>query len=154
MQEQFQETLELAGRSGAIAGLTAGTTVLTLDGELPVDQLTPGDKVITRDTGIAVLRELRVRDVTVAAISVKAGSLGHTRPDKTMLLGPDTRIHIRDWRAKALFGAEVATVKARRLLDGEFVTESKPRKMKMFELVFDACHIVYADGLEVASASD
>ncbi|NBD28528.1 MAG: hypothetical protein GVY31_00640 [Alphaproteobacteria bacterium] len=154
MQQQFQDFIEPAGKAGSIAGLSAETTILTLDGELPVDQLTLGDKIITRDTGTAVLCDLRVRDVTVAAITIKAGSLGHTRPDKTMVLGPDTRVHIRDWRAKALFGTEVATVKARRLLDGEFVIEAKPRKTRMFELVFDTCHIVYADGLEVASASD
>lgn len=141
------------GVSTTVAGLSAGTIVMTLDGEIPAEHLNAGDKIITRDTGIAVLKELRVRDVTVAPVSVKAGSLGHTRPDRDTLLGPDTLVHIRDWRAKALFGADVATVKAKRLIDGEFVAEAKPRSMKVYELVFEKQHIVYANGLEVATAS-
>lgn len=141
------------GKDTTVAGLSAGTTVMTLDGELPVEHLNAGDKVITRDTGIAILRGIRVAEVTVTPITVKAGSLGHTRPERDMLIGPDTLVHIRDWRAKALFGADVATVKAKRLIDGEFVSEAKTRKMKVYQLVFDNRHIVYADGLEVGSAT-
>jgi len=83
----------------------------------------------------------------------KAGSLGHTRPQEDMLVGPDTLVHIRDWRAKALFGADVATVKAKRLIDGEFVCEAESATMTVYELVFDRQHILYADGLEVASTA-
>ena len=126
---------------------------MTLDGELPVEHLNAGDRIITRDSGMAILREIRSQEVHVASILIKAGSLGHTRPQDDMIVGPDTLVHIRDWRAKALFGADVATVKAKRLLDGEFVSEVEAKTMTVFELVFDKQHIVYADGLEVASAS-
>jgi len=91
--------------------------------------------------------------VRVASIQIKAGSLGHTRPQDDMIVGPDTLVHIRDWRAKALFGADVATVKAKRLIDGEFVSEQDATTMTVYELIFDKQHILYADGLEVASAS-
>ena len=136
-----------------ISGLTEGTTVMTLDGEKPVDQLAVGDRVITRDAGMSVLREVRSKTVKVKAIHIKAGSLGHTRPQMDMLVGPDTLVHIRDWRAKALFGADVATIKARRLIDGEFVAETAEKTMTMYELIFDRQHIIYADGLEVASTA-
>lgn len=134
-----------------VKGLPSGTTILTLDGELPVEHLSAGDKVITRDSGIAVLKSLREVDVTVAPIAIKAGSLGYTRPDRDMLVAPDTPVHIRDWRAEALFGTKAATVPAKRLVDGEFVAEAEMRRMVLWELDFDRPHIVYADGLEVAS---
>lgn len=134
------------------AGLAAGTIVLTLDGELPVEHLAPGDRVITRDCGMAILQDIRVTDALVAPIRVKAGSLGHTRPDRDMLIGPDTKVHIRDWRAEAIFGSKTADVAARKLIDREFVTEAEPRRMRLYTLVFDRAHIVYADGLEVATA--
>ena len=134
------------------AGFVAGTTVLTLDGEMPVDHLAPGERVITRDAGMAVLRELRVTEARIAPIRVKAGSLGHTRPDQDMLIGPDAKIHIRDWRAEALFGRKTADVPARDLIDREFVTESSPRRMRLYTLIFDRAHVVYADGLEVSTA--
>lgn len=136
-----------------VAGLAAGTTVMTLDGERRVEDLAAGDRIITRDSGMAVLRDVRSTQVRVASIQIKAGSLGHTRPQDDMVVGPDTLVHIRDWRAKALFGADVATVKAKRLIDGEFVSEQDATTMTVYELIFDKQHILYADGLEVASAS-
>ena len=135
-----------------LSGLTGQTFVLTLDGEMPVDQLTPGDRVITRSSGMAVLKELRRTVVEMAPVSIKSGSLGHTRPDKDMIVGPDAMILIRDWRAEALFNTKMALVPAHRLTDGEFVTDLPKRKVAMYELVFDRQHIVYADGVEVASA--
>ena len=153
-QDLRDKTVEPDAKTMPAAGLAAGTIVLTLQGETLVEDLVPGCKVITRDSGVAVLEELRHREVTLAPVEVKAGSLGHTRPDKTMLLGPETRVHVRDWRAQALFGTEVATVKAHRLLDGEFVRQLAPRRMTLWEPVFDVSHILYADGLEVASAAD
>ena len=139
-------------RTANISGLTAGTTVMTLDGEIPVDHLTVGDRILTRDAGMAILRDIRKKAVNVACIRVKAGSLGHTRPQHDMVVGPDTLVHIRDWRAKALFGADVATVKAKRLIDGEFVSEQAMESLTVYDLVFDKQHILYADGLEVASS--
>lgn len=136
-----------------VAGLAQGTAVMTLDGELPVQHIAPGDRIITRDSGMAVLRDIRRKTVRVAGVKIKAGSLGHTRPQDDMIVGPDTLVHIRDWRAKALFGADVATVKAKRLIDGEFVSAMEERKLTVYELVFDKQQIIYADGLEVASAA-
>lgn len=136
-----------------VSGVAQGTTIMTLQGEVAVEDLKAGDRIITRDAGMSVLREIRSKEVSVTPIKVKAGSLGHTRPEADMVVGPDTLVHIRDWRAKALFGADVATVKAKRLLDGEFVSEATPQTMTVHELIFDRQHIVYADGLEIASTA-
>lgn len=136
-----------------VAGIAAGTTVMTLDGETRVEDLKAGCRVITRDAGMSVLRDIKSHTTMVASIQIKAGSLGHTRPQDDMIVGPDTLVHIRDWRAKALFGADVATVKAKRLIDGEFVAEQAATPMTVYELIFDKQHIFYADGLEVASAT-
>ena len=133
--------------------LCAGTTIMTLDGEMPVEHLSVGDRVITRDSGMSVIKAIYSRDVTMQPIRIKAGSLGHTRPDRDMIVAPGARIHIRDWRAEALFGAAAATVKARRLVDGEFLSHQPSRDVKVFNLVFDREHILYADGVEVVSAA-
>ncbi|AGI67691.1 hypothetical protein OAN307_c20530 [Octadecabacter antarcticus 307] len=75
------------------------------------------------------------------------------RPQDDMIVGPDTLVHIRDWRAKALFGADVATVKAKRLIDDEVVSQVDAKTLSIYELIFERQHIVYADGLEVASTA-
>ncbi len=136
-----------------VTGLIDGTTVMTLDGELPVGHLSAGDRVITRDSGVAVLKEIRITEIEIAPIEVKAGSLGHTRPDRDTYLAPGAQVHIRDWRAQAMYGTKKANVPARRLTDGEFISEGAKRAVRVFDLVFDRPHIVYADGLEIATHS-
>ena len=111
--------------------------------------LQAGDKIITRDSGMAVLRDIREATSMMQPIRVKAGSLGHTRPDRDMMVTPNTRIHIRDWRAEALFGTPTAMVAAHKLVDGEYLAPQPVAEADVFELVFDRPHIVYADGMEM-----
>ncbi len=134
-------------------GIIAGTNVMTMQGELPVETLAVGDKIITRDSGMAVLREIRILTLSVAPIRFKAGSLGHTRPDRDTYLSPDAKVHLRDWRAQALYGKSSVLVCASKIVDGEYVAQMPCRDVMAFELVFDQEHILYADGLEVGSSS-
>lgn len=131
------------------AGVCVGTTVMTLNGETPVEHLCVGDRVITRDTGVAVLKAIHKTRVKMQTIRIKAGSLGHTRPDRDMIVSPGARIHIRDWRAEAIFGAPTAMVEAHKLVDGEYLALQNSRDMDVYELVFDRQHIIYADGIEM-----
>ncbi len=132
-------------------GICAGTTIMTLDGEMPVEHLTAGARVITRDSGMAILRRIDVHTTRLAPIRIKAGSLGHTRPDRDMIVAPGAQIHIRDWRAEALFGSATAIVDASRLVDGEFLAIQDSCDMTVYTLTFDRQHILYADGIEIAS---
>jgi hypothetical protein len=137
--------------AGLVAGLPAGTLVMTLDGELPVEALSPGDRVISRTSGTAILRSVTVQSVDGPVVRILAGSLGHTRPGRDMVVGPDTLLHIRDWRAKALYGKPAALVPARRLVDGEFVAEEAAGPVRLFTLTFDRPEVIYADGLEIGA---
>lgn len=132
-------------------GLIAGTSILTLEGALPVEHLAPGDKLITRDCGVAILKSIKVRKASARMIRIKAGTLGTTRPEGDVVLPADQGILIRDWRAKAIYGEEQAIVPAANLIDGEYIAEHSPAaQVTLFELEFDAPHIVYADGLELS----
>lgn len=135
----------------AQAGVCAGTAIMTLEGEMPVELLVEGTRVITRDAGMSVLRKIEKTTVKVTPIRIKAGSLGHTRPDRDMMVTPGSRLHIRDWRAEALFGAKAVAVTANRLVDGEFLAEQPAREMTVYTLRFDKEHIIYADGVELVT---
>lgn len=135
------------------SGICAGTTIMTMDGEIPVEHLTPGDRVITRDSGMAVVREITSETAKIAPIRIKAGSLGHARPDRDMMVSPNALLYIRDWRAEALFGANAVSIEANRLVDGEYLSQRPARDMQIFNLVFDNQHILYADGIEMLSAA-
>ncbi len=132
-------------------GLVAGTILMTLDGEIPVEHLTPGDRIITRDAGMARLVRISFKRVSLNTVRIARGCLGNNRPDRDMYVSANTPIHVRDWRAESMFGTPTATVSAIQLTDGEFVTDEGLHEVAMFELEFDAPHILYADGVEVRS---
>jgi hypothetical protein len=134
-------------------GLMANSIILTLDGEKRVADLSKGDRIITRDAGMVPLRGTTRRRITCDTVRIKAGSLGHTRPDRDVTLPAGHPILIRDWRADALFNTRQAVVRAGQLIDGEFITDAGRQALITYDLHFDRPHILYVDGLEVASQS-
>ena len=134
-----------------VSGLAAGTIILTLEGELPIEFLSAGDRIITRDSGMTVVRGLRRREVTCDAVLVTAGSLGHDRPVGDTILPAGQKILVRDWRAQALYGTKQAMIPAARLVDGEFVRAIGKTTMIVYEIICDRDHVIYAGGLELAA---
>lgn len=147
------KTAPKAAKTTLQTGICAGTTIMTLNGEIPIELLSVGDRVITRDSGMSVIKEITASRAKMRPIRIKAGSLGHTRPDRDMMVTAGVKLHIRDWRAEALFGAPSASVCAERLVDGEFVAEAGVREMSVFHITFDREHIVYADGIELIAGA-
>ncbi|WP_297775580.1 Hint domain-containing protein [uncultured Roseovarius sp.] len=137
-----------------VCGLWADSIILTLDGERRVADLRVGDRIVTRDTGLAVLKGITRHLRHTAAVRIMAGSLGHTRPEQDVTLPADQPMLVRDWRAKALFGDAQVLVPAERLVDGEFVTLEPAQDMTLFVLDFAVPHILYVDGLELASSPE
>ena len=131
-------------------GLVAGTIVLTSDGEIPVEFLSPGDRIITRNAGMVALNAIETEKVKVEAVRINAGALGHIKPPHTVMLPAAQTVLVRDWRAKALGGAAQAVMPAGCLVDDEHITSLGPRQMVLVKLGFDAPYVIYADGLELS----
>lgn len=148
----LRELEEQASQSKAAtqSGLCADTIVLTMNGERRADTLRAGDRLITRDAGMAYLKSVTLHHVQMDAIRIKAGSLGHTRPPEDVILPCETQILVRDWRANALFGQTQALVRACDLKDGEYVSLLKDQQLTVVRLIFERPHIIYAGGLELA----
>lgn len=131
-------------------GMMAGTMVRTLDGLIPVEFLTPGDRIVTRAGARRLTSVSVVVRKQVELVRVKASTMGHDRPDQDLLLSPGQPVLIRDWRAKALYGVSVAAIPASRLADGEFICVETHRNARLFTLRFDDDEVIYAEGLELA----
>lgn len=133
--------------------MAAGTPVLTLDGALPAEHLLPGDRIVTR-SGASVLSGIRTEpcggDIL---LRICAGVLGHDRPEDDLIVPPDQPIFIRDWRARALFGADRVAVPAARLVDGHHVRRERITDVRMVRLSFAQPVVVYAAGLELVAAA-
>ena len=140
-----------ATRAHAVqTGLVAGSIVFTSDGEIPVEYLSPGDKVVTRDAGMVTLKDVSSIRVQAQAVSIKAGSLGHMRPEHNVILPAAQRVLVRDWRAQSMFGKLQVVVEAGQLIDNEFIVDLGVRPLLLVQLTFDKPHVIYSDGLEVA----
>lgn len=142
--------VEMARDAAPAQGITAGTNVLTLDGELPVQFLAPGDRVITR-AGARKLIDIEVSLLRgVEMVRISASALGHDKPEADLFVAPTQPVFVRDWRAQALFGRDSALVEAQRLTDGEYIRRETVAEVRLFTLRFAAEEVVYAGGLELA----
>jgi hypothetical protein len=141
-----------AGGAGtdAVPGMLAGTMVRTLDGALPVEYLTPGDRIVTR-AGMRRLTSISVQSrKMIDLVRIRASTIGHDRPDQDLYLSPGQPVVIRDWRAQALYGVPAAAIPASRLADGEYICLETHRQVRLFTLRFDDEEVIYAEGLELA----
>lgn len=146
------ETAAPVQETALAQGITAGTMVLTLEGELPVQFLAPGDRVITRG-GARVLKEIAVSVLhDVQMVRISASALGHDRPEGDIFVAPGQPILVRDWRAKALYDRNSAMVEAQRLVDGDYIRKEVVAEVRLFTLYFEREEVLYAGGLELACA--
>lgn len=131
-------------------GLVSGTLLLTADGEIPVEYLSVGDRIITRNSGLVALGAVESVRARQEAVKIAAGSLGTTKPTHHVMVPAAQMVLVRDWRAKALRGASQAVMPAGCLIDDEFITSLGMRDMTLVRLGFDVPYVVYADGLEIS----
>lgn len=134
----------------AQAAILVGTPVLTMDGELPVEFIAPGDRIITRSgmRKVVAIEVIRVENARVVRIC--SDSLGIGRPADDMVVSPNQPIAIRDWRAKALYGRAEAMIPAARLCDGEFIRGDIVPEARFVTLRFEGNEVIYAGGMELA----
>lgn len=139
---------------GVTYGLMQGTPVLTLDGELPVEFLEPGDRILTR-AGSRRLTSVEVSIVRNARMMrVGASTLGRERPEEDLLLPAAQPVLVRDWRAMALAGTAQAMIAVSRLADGEYIRGEIVDEARIFTLGFEEEVVIYAGGLELGCPRD
>ena len=130
-------------------GLFAGTTVLTLAGEMPVEYLSVGDRIITR-SGARVLRAIHSTVMpTAKLVCISASALGVEKPVEDMRVSANQGIHIRDWRAKALKGVAQAVIPAQELADGEYNRVETVVGACLYSLEFYGAEVIYVNGVEM-----
>ena len=134
------------------AGLLQGALVLTLDGERRVEDLAVGDRLITRDTGMSKVLHIQSFHRAVPVISIARAALGPERPLADARLAADQMVLVRGWGAQALFESEQALAAARGLTDFHGVEDIGPQQQTLYQVFCDAPHILFCDGLELATA--
>ncbi|MDP5366207.1 MAG: Hint domain-containing protein [Paracoccaceae bacterium] len=130
----------------------AGTMVLTPQGEVPVETLTPGDLVLTKDDGPQPLRWIGQRRVEARAafapIFIAANTFGEHR---SLMVSPLHRVLIRDSLAEVLFGEREVLVAARDLVNDRSVRRIEGGMVDYVHILFDRHQVVFSEGLETES---
>lgn len=127
---------------------TAGTRILTPYGPRPVEDLRPGDLVITADDGLQPIRWTGRRSVPakgkLAPIRLRAGSIfGNSRD---LLVSPQHRMLITGHRANLLFGESEVLAAAKHLIDGRDVLRDPGGEVTYVHLLFDRHQVIFAEG--------
>ena len=127
---------------------TRGTMITTADGERLIEDLKPGDLVMTLDHGpqplLMISKNLFPATDRNAPVHIRQGALGNTRD---LLVSQQHRMLITDWRAEMYFGVDQVLVAAKHLCNGDTIRIVAGETVEYFHLLFDRHHIVWAEGI-------
>lgn len=109
---------------------TPGTAIATPRGERAVEQLTVGDRVVTRDNGIQEIRWAGQRTLDYGQLAVAAhlrpilvakGGLGHGLPERDMQVSPNHRLLVAGDRTMLHYEEHEVLAAAKHLVDSRLI---------------------------------
>lgn len=148
-------TMTFTGIEQVIPCFTPGTLISTERGEVAVEDLRAGDRVVTRDNGLQTLcwvgsKQLSLADLIVnpalRPVEIGAGALGHGLPLRAMTVSPQHRMLIEGARAEMLFGEAEVLVAATHLTALPGVEVKLTSAVRYIHVLFDRHEIICANG--------
>lgn len=131
------------------ACFTAGTWIDTPTGPVPIERLSPGDEVVTRDCGPQTLLWVGVTLCRAAGVfapvRLDAGVLGATCATE---VSPNHRLLVDGTDAELLFAQAEVLVRAQDLVNGTTITRREDGgRVAYVHLLFESHQIVRGDGV-------
>lgn len=138
-----------------------GTLILTTRGDIPVEDLRPGDMVVTRDHGPQPLRWIGHKQLgaellglfdKLHPVRIRAGALGNGLPRRDLYVSQQHRILVSSKIAERMFGEPEVLVAAKHLtgIDGIEIDDSA-EALTYYHLLFDRHEIVCSEGAQTES---
>lgn len=134
-----------------------GTVIDTDLGPTPIESLSVGDLVKTRDHGLQPIRWIGkrhfdsldlTRHPTLCPVRFQPGALGNGLPFKTLTVSPQHRMLVSGWRSELHFGLPEVLSPAVGMVNGSSVTVDRDAShVTYFHLLFDDHEIVTANGV-------
>jgi hypothetical protein len=148
-----RETATRRFAEAAAGSFVRGTRITMADGQMrPVETLSPGDLVLTRDAGKQPLRHVAQATMRAtgrfAPVVITKGALHN---DADLVLRPDHRIFVYQRSDLLETGHAEVLIRARQLVDDVTVLRRRGGYVDYFQLVFDDHHIIYAEGIAAES---
>jgi len=148
-------TLTFTNIEEIIPCFTPGTRIATPKGEVLVESLEVGDRVITRDNGIQEIRWVGQKTLASAdlargehlrPIQIRQGALGNGLPERDMMVSPNHRVLVANDKTALYFEESEVLVAAKHLtgLDGVDVVDIAG--VTYIHFMFDQHEVVLSDG--------
>jgi Hint domain len=130
------------------ACFTPGTLIDVAQGRRAIETLVPGDLVATRDNGLQPILWIGRETVRAvgdfAPIRFEKGALGNDLP---LLVSPQHRMLIDDWRAEYFCGFPEVLSAAKHLVNGTTVTVQEGGMVAYIHLLFAHHEVVFSNGV-------
>ena len=148
-------TLTFRNIENVVPCFTPGTLVATPKGEVPVESLRAGDKIITRDNGIQEIRWTGARHLDWSVLSanphlkpirIRQGSLGNGLPERDMMVSPNHRMLVANDRTALYFEEHEVLVAAKHLTGAKGVQAVDSMGTTYLHFLFDRHEVVLANG--------
>ncbi|MFV0411508.1 MAG: Hint domain-containing protein [Paracoccus sp. (in: a-proteobacteria)] len=144
-----------------VACFTTDTLIETACGAVAVQDLSPGDLVVTLDHGLQPIRWTGAQPLSQARLAetprlrpirIRAGALAAGVPERDLLVSPQHRVLIRSKIAQRMFDATEILIAAKHLtaIAGIEIAEDL-HEITYFHLLFERHEIVISNGAETES---
>ena len=159
--EDAGDTRLLYSELDSVPCFCQGTSLMTAEGDQPVDWIRPGDRVMTRDHGFQTV--LWVGRTTFSAeklkstphlqpIMIAAKSIDAQTPARDLHLSPEHRVLLRSPKIELLFGSDEVFAPIKTLAnDGTIAQFLPPHEISYYHILFQNHEVVLAEGLWVES---
>lgn len=134
---------------------TPGTLIATPRGEVRVEELREGDRVITRDNGIQQIRWVGHKAVGAAdfrkapymkPVLIRAGALGKGLPERDMMVSPNHRVLISNDKTQLYFEEHEVLAAAKHLTGIPGIQSLETLGTTYIHFMFDHHEVVLSDG--------
>lgn len=133
-------------------GVARGTYVMTARGEMPVERLSVGDRVITRDHGMQAIRWIgsEKKHVTAenAPVLFKKGAIKNNRD---FIVSADHRIVFKGAEAMMLYGVKEVLIPAQKMVNDDTIVRATGGEVEFFQIVLDQHEVIYCEAAAAES---
>ncbi len=140
---------------------TPDTLVATETGQRAVEDLFPGDRLLTKDNGPQEILWMGVRQVSgtrlyidpsLRPVRIRAGAFGEGEPYPDLVVSSDHRILLTHQKAQALFNTPEVLVRAIDLIDDQkIMIDHSVREIAYVHMLLPQHEVIWANGIETES---
>ena len=147
--------------SAGVICFTPSTLIRTPGGDRRVEDLVPGDLVLTRDAGPQEIRWISGQYISGARlhamphlrpVRLRNDALGLGRPEGDLLVSPDHKVLVSGPRAQDMYNCDEVLVAAKDMVnDLNIIVDHGVRDLRYIHLMFERHQILWAAGVPCES---